>query len=255
MKKPTGSLLGVKAVMAAVAGLACAGKLAADVSPFFDWTPNNAPTGWITSWKGEANDVTTAMIGPDGTTTNLYAVTASGTTWSPYNSDAVAKSDYTLSFYGSVENVTAGSGGPAVLWCMGKSANGGMTMLVKDSESHLLLVSVPSGAKTASRTIDAGLAPNGFHLFTVRFSTTGGASVQIDDGLAEPEPCRSRAARASPCCAWSRSIRRRFQTKISIERSRLIFREDAPRPQHTTAGHGQPRRTRGWFTAMSRGFR
>ena len=183
MKKPTGSLLGVKAIMAAIAGLACIGELAADVLPVFDWTPNNAPAGtWFTSWKNEANDVTTAMPGPDGTTTNLYAVTTSGTTWSPYNSDAVAKSDYTLSFYGSVENVTAGSGGPAVLWCMGKSANGGMTMLVKNSTSHLLLVSVPNGARTASRTIDAGLAPNGFHLFTVRFSTTGGASVQIDDG-------------------------------------------------------------------------
>ena len=158
-------------------------QLSADTTPVFDWTPNNAPTGtWFTSWKNEANDVTTAMTGPDGTTTNLYAVTASGTTWSPYNSDAVAKSDYTLSFYGSVENVTAGSGGPAVLWCMGKSANGGMTMLVKDSSSHLILVSVPNGARTASRTIDAGLAPNGFHLFTVRFSTTNGASVQIDDG-------------------------------------------------------------------------
>ena len=159
----------------------------ATATPVFDWTPNDAPAGkWISSWKNEANDVTTSMIGPDGAMTNLYAVTATDALpkWSPYqsNDSAASMSEFTFATYGSVENVTAGSGGPAVLWCMGKKVNGGMTMLVKDGEGHLRLVSVPNGETTASRSIDAGLAPVGFHLFTVRFSATDGASVQIDDG-------------------------------------------------------------------------
>ncbi len=177
------NMLHLKAsLLAAVVVLALAVR--AD-DAFFDWTPNNAPTGgWITSWKGEADGNATSMVGPDGQTTNLYVVTAENVSpkWSPYYSDAVAKDEFTFTVYGSVENVTAGSSGPAVLWCMGKNSNGGMTMLVKDSQSHIRLVSVQNGGTTASRSIDAGLAPSGFHLFTVRFSTTSGASVQIDDG-------------------------------------------------------------------------
>jgi hypothetical protein len=168
----------------AVFSVACA-VYADDIVPFFDWTPNNVPTGgWIASWKGEAGGNATSMVGPDGQTTNLYVVTAENVSpkWSPYYSDAVAKDEFTLAVYGSVENVTAGSSGPAVLWCMGKNNNGGMTMLVKDDQSHIRLVSVLNGGTTVSRSIDAGLAPSGFHLFTVRFSTTSGASVQIDDG-------------------------------------------------------------------------
>ncbi len=159
-----------------------------DVSPFFDWTPNNAPTGgWITSWGGEANNVTRSVTGPDGWPTNMYVVTASGTQWSPYQSSCTAKDAFTFVTYGCADDVSATSAGPAVLWCMGHKSRGNMTMLVKDGDGHIRLVHADSTATSCTAGIDVGKVA-GWHLFTVRFSTTGGASLQIDDHAPISDP-------------------------------------------------------------------
>ena len=166
--------------LAVAIAFACAYAVHAE-TPFFDWTPNNAPTGgWITSWGGEANNVTQSVTGPDSWPTNVYVVTASGTQWSPYQSSCMAKDAFTFVTYGCVDAVSATSAGPAVLWCMGNKNQGNTTMLVKDGNGHIRLIHADSGATSCTTGIDAGKV-SGWHLFTVRFSTTGGASVQIDD--------------------------------------------------------------------------
>ena len=153
------------------------------VAPFFDWTPNNAPTGgWVASWGGEANNVTQSVVGPDGWPTNVYRVTASGASkkWSPYQVSCTAKDAFTFVTYGCADAVSATSTGPAILWCMGRRGYGNITMLVKDGDGHIRLVSAPSAATSYTSRVDLGKVA-GWHLFTVRFSTTGGVSVQIDD--------------------------------------------------------------------------
>ena len=181
--------------MAAAAAACAFGRmaLAEDVSPVFDWTPGEAPCGWISSWKGEASDVTTSMIGPDGTTTNLHAVTASGTTWSPYKSEAAPLTNFTFAVYGCADAVAPASGKLAVLWCMGHKSKASMTLLVKDYDGHIKLVNASSDGQSVTATIDAGVV-SGYHLFTVRMSETGGASVQIDDR----EPVAGGSAFAIP---------------------------------------------------------
>ena len=172
---------GIAAV--AVFSVACA-VYADDVVPFFDWTPNNTPTGgWVSSWGGEAGNVTQSVAGPDGWPTNVYVVTASNASpkWSPYQSSCTAKDAFTFVTYGCVDSVSATSTGPAILWCMGHKNKGyDMTMLVKSGDGHVRLINAPSAANTYTNIVDVGNVA-GWHLFTVRFSTTDGASVQIDD--------------------------------------------------------------------------
>ena len=154
-----------------------------DVVPFFDWTPNNTPTGgWVSSWGGEAANVTQSVAGPDGWPTNVHVVTASGASqqWSPYQVGCTAKDAFTFVTYGCADAVSATSTGPAILWCMGRKGNGNITMLVKDGDGHIRLVHAPSAATSFTNIVDVGKVA-GWHLFTVRFSTTGGVSVQIDD--------------------------------------------------------------------------
>ena len=159
-------------------------------NPSFDWTPGSAPTGWFTGWDGENGGGTHPVIGPDGLSTNLYvtyhASNNESQKWHPYKSGVTAMGDYTFLVYGSADSITVTNDNLAVLWCMG-ARGAEKTALVKDQAGNIKLVQVSGTTATASRTIDAGPA-DGYHLFTVRFNETDGASLQIDDGEQHSDP-------------------------------------------------------------------
>ena len=149
----------------------------------FDWTPGSAPTGsWFMAWKGEDGGAPRTVVGPDGTAQALHVTHRSEAGyWTPYCSDAATSlTNFTFATYGSADMVKANKGKYAALWCMGKKDNA-KTALVKDSEGNICLVQVIGDQQIPAHTIVAGPV-KGYHLFTVRFSQTGGASLQIDDG-------------------------------------------------------------------------
>ena len=179
--------------MAAAAAACAFGRmaLAEDVSPVFDWTPGEAPgSGWFTTWSSSsASGQPQTVTGPSGTNETLYVVNGS---WNPFASGINPLGDeFTFVSYGSADGVTAKTGKLAVLWCMGRKvaktdtgwtdADGEKTVLVKDEAGHVKLTQMSATDARTLKTIDAGPV-SGYHLFTVRFSTTGGASLQIDNG-------------------------------------------------------------------------
>ena len=150
----------------------------ADETATFDWTPGANPTGWFTSWSGENGNNTKTVVGPTGRADATY-VTSVNPVWSPWNSSAAAMTDFTFLAYGSADMVKAPAGKIAPLWCMGANSKE-KTALVKDAEGNIKLVQV-SASNNITKTINAGKV-KGYHLFTVRFSSTNGASLQIDSG-------------------------------------------------------------------------
>ncbi|MBQ8125165.1 MAG: CotH kinase family protein [Kiritimatiellae bacterium] len=146
---------------------ACAAAQAENVEPAFAWTPGSNPTGsWFTSWSGSSETPYASGVEPLG--------------------DA-----FTFITYGSADSVKADAGKYAVLWCMGRQvaktdagwtdADNNKTVLVKDEDGNILLTQMYGTDTTTLKTVSAGVV-SGDHLFTVRFSKTGGASLQIDDG-------------------------------------------------------------------------
>ena len=162
------------------------------VDSMFDWTPGSAPTGqWFTSWSGENFGAAKTVVGPDGKAQSIHVTfhdgDANNQKWIPYCSDdARGLTNFTFCTYGCADMVKASSGKYAVLWCMGKKQNA-KTALVKDPDGNVCLVQVTGEQSMPSRTIIAG-SVKGYHLFTVRFSQTGGASLQIDDGQIYEDP-------------------------------------------------------------------
>jgi len=159
------------------------GLNANELSEIFDWTPGNAPAGsWFTAWKGENGGAPKTVVGPSGAAQSIYVTYRNGSDmWTPYCSeDAQPLSNFTFITYGSADMVTASSGKYAVLWCMGQKDNA-KTALVKDSDGNICLVQVTGEQQAPARIITAGPI-KGYHVFTVRFSQTGGASLQIDGG-------------------------------------------------------------------------
>ena len=154
------------------------------VDTCFDWTPGSAPAGsWFSAWKGETDGAPKTVVGPDGTAQSIYVTYRNGNndTWTPYCSDAAQPlTNFTFVAYGSADMVTASSGKSAVLWCMGQKDHE-KTALVKDPDGNVCLVQVTGEQPAPARTITAGPV-KGYHVFTVRFDQTGGASLQIDDG-------------------------------------------------------------------------
>ena len=149
----------------------------------FDWTPGGELKGsWFTSWTGETNGPPVTMAGPDGTEAQIYVTREdAGGIWRPYCSDAATPlDDFTFVTYGNADNVTASAGKLAVLWCMGRRYNEKIA-LVKDESGNIRLVQITGENTTLNKDI---VAPpvSGWHLFTVRFSSSSGASLQIDDG-------------------------------------------------------------------------
>lgn len=160
-------------------------------NPSFNWTPGSAPTGWFDAWQGENGGVTHSVIGPDGVATNLYVTyhddNGESQKWHPWKNNGVtAMGDYTFLVYGSTDAITVTNDNLAVLWCMGASGTQ-KTALVKDKYGNIKLVQVSGTSTSPTRVINAGPV-EGYHLFTVRFSETGGASLQIDDGEIHTDP-------------------------------------------------------------------
>lgn len=160
--------------------------------PIFDWTPGSAPTGWFTFWgykgqnNGEDKGGTHPFVGPDGLSTNLYMTYygngSDSQKWIPWqaNPSPANLTDYTFIAYGNIDEVVPDEGKMGVLWDMGFNGNDKhKTMLVKDYAGNVKLVQ--AYGNTVNKTIDAGRV-EGYHLFTVRFSTENGASLQIDNG-------------------------------------------------------------------------
>jgi len=156
--------------------------------PIFDWTPGENPSGWFTAWQGENSGSTHEKIGPDGLSTNLYVTYVDDEKvdtqkWIPWKSDNLTPDhldNYTFLAYGNIDEVSPESGKMGVLWDMGFNGNDKhKTMLVKDYAGNVKLVQ--AYGNTVNKTIDAGRV-EGYHLFTVRFSTENGASLQIDNG-------------------------------------------------------------------------
>ena len=154
-----------------------------DANSVFDWTPGSAPTGdWFTSWGGENKGAMHKIIGPDGLSTNLHVTYlgdgSDAQKWIPWNSTASAMGKYTFLAYGNIDEVDPDEGKLGVLWDMGfKDYN--KTMLIKDAAGNVKLIQ--ANGSTINKCIDAGKV-EGYHLFTVRFSDTNGASLQIDNG-------------------------------------------------------------------------
>ncbi len=164
-----------------VLGTCCFDGLAEDVSPAFDWTPGEAPTGWFTSWGGEAAGARHWVVGADGAVTNAcmvwYGDGSNAQKWTPWQ-NFQSRDSFTLATYGCTDLVTADAGKMAVLWSMGPKAQWKIA-LVKDDAGHVKLVQL-DGSKLVAQA-DAGRL-SGYHLITVRFSAASGASVQVDDG-------------------------------------------------------------------------
>ena len=166
----------------------------------FDWTPGSAPTGqWFTSWSGENFGAAKTVVGPDGKAQSIHVTFHDGDNndqkWIPYCSDAArGLTNFTFCTYGCADMVKASAGKYAVLWCMGKKEYD-KTALVKDSDGNVCIVQVAGTQQAPSRKIIAGPV-KGYHLFTVRFSQTGGASLQIDDGQIYEDPDFNTVAHA-----------------------------------------------------------
>ena len=155
-------------------------------APYFDWTPGENPSGWFTAWQGENSGSTHVKIGPDGLPTNLYVTYVDDENddtqkWIPWKSGNLTPDhldNYTFLAYGNIDDVKPAEGKLGVLWDMGFVGEQ-KTMLVKDSAGNVKLVQ--ANGNTVNKTINAGQV-EGYHLFTVRFSTMRGASLQIDNG-------------------------------------------------------------------------
>ena len=166
----------------------------------FDWNPGSAPTGqWFTSWSGENFGAAKTVVGPDGKAQSIHVTFHDGDNndqkWIPYCSDAArGLTNFTFCTYGCADMVKASAGKYAVLWCMGKKEYD-KTALVKDSDGNVCIVQVAGTQQAPSRKIIAGPV-KGYHLFTVRFSQTGGASLQIDDGQIYEDPDFNTVAHA-----------------------------------------------------------
>ncbi|MBR4354106.1 MAG: CotH kinase family protein [Kiritimatiellae bacterium] len=152
---------------------------------FFEWTPGSAPTGWFTEWGGEDQGGTHNVVAPDGSMQDLYVTYYDGDSnsqkWIPWESNANPESldNYTFMVYGNIDDVNPSTGKLAVLWDMGFNGKQN-TILAKDAAGNVKLIQANSNV--IKRCINAGQV-EGYHLFTVRFSTTSGASLQIDDGV------------------------------------------------------------------------
>lgn len=153
----------------------------------FDWTPGGAPDSsctWISSFDGDNSPKAQQLAGPDGTLQSLYPVQNGFT---PYNRYAARLDEFTLCVYGSADGVSAAAGEYATLWCLGRCAERYeeadiyKTALVKNDAGEILLVQMTGVDTTTLASVNAG-AVRGWHLFTVRFSSSGGASLQIDNG-------------------------------------------------------------------------
>lgn len=173
--------------LAVIAGafFARAGESLEACDPCFEWVSGEAPSGWITNWTGKADGGVATVIGPSGTNESIHVTSK---TWSPYSSDAAALPEYTFCTYGSADGVTASNEHFAVLWCMGRTlaknnevGGGEKTALVKDSSGRICLVQLHDTDAAPARLI-TGPVVSGYHVFTVRFSTVNGASLQIDEG-------------------------------------------------------------------------
>ncbi|MGN0854488.1 MAG: CotH kinase family protein [Kiritimatiellia bacterium] len=159
--------------------------VAEEVSASFDWTPGSDPTGtWFTTWGGETSGPKHKVVMPDGAVGDTHVIMYEGTEesqkWIPYKSEAAVKTDFTFLTYGCADRMTVETGQLGVIWCMGARGET-KTALVKDDAGNICLVQVEGLTTTVSRKISAG-SVRGYHLFTVRFSTETGASLQIDDG-------------------------------------------------------------------------
>ncbi len=135
------------------------------------------PTGWVTAWGNSHNDASAAkktVVGQNGLVT-LPTIEDGFKPW--YG--LTAKDDFTLVTYGCADMVSVPSEELATLWCMG-GKDGNKIALIKDSDGHIKLVQA-DGRGAVSQEIDAGIV-KGYHLFTVQFSETEGASLQIDGG-------------------------------------------------------------------------
>ena len=152
---------------------------------FFEWTPGSAPTGWFTEWGGEDQGGTHNVVAPDGSWQDMYVTYYDGDSnsqkWIPWKSNANPESldNYTFMVYGKIDAVNPSTGKLAVLWDMGFIGKQ-KTILAKDAAGNVKLIQ--ANGNTIKRCINAGQV-EGYHLFTVRFSTTSGASLQIDDGV------------------------------------------------------------------------
>ena len=146
----------------------------------FDWTPGSVPTGWIGGWEGEYWGPPKTLVGPGGTAKSIYVTCGdASSTWTPYQSGSSEMGEYTFCAYGCADMVNASAGRLAVLWSMGWNGSR-RTALVKDHDGHIKLVHVSSASQVTAE-VDAG-AVRGYHLFTVRFNSAVGASLQIDGG-------------------------------------------------------------------------
>ncbi len=163
------------------------------VTPAFDWTPGSTPTGWFTAW-GEAGGSTKTVVSTNSAPENLYVVYHDGDgenqKWHPWVNMS-SKNSFTLATYGCADMVQAPAGKLAVLWCMG-SRGGSKILLAKDEQNHIKLLQT-SGTTVPTTVIDAGEV-SGYHLFTVRFSTETGLSLQIDNGEVKTDATLTTAA-------------------------------------------------------------
>ena len=158
--------------------IVCTGTIREVMDKTFEYVAEagQSPTGWFSSWdNGDGNNFVNTLMA-SGPSANVYMTDSQR---APYQGGGMpTKNTFTFCLYANVDLVTT-TEGPAVLWAMGRKATQ-KTMLVKDSEGHIKLVS--AYGSTISQEVDAGTVSAGYHLFTATFDTSTGATLTIDNG-------------------------------------------------------------------------
>lgn len=161
---------------------AAAGLAATTPATAFTFNNGSNPSGWFKSWKGEADGAPINMVKPDGSVgaLNTCYFVSDSSKWHPYSVDMSAKSTFSLATYGCTDLIPNPADGTyAVLWATGWKDEA-KTVLAMDSSRRVALLQMT--ATTINQSVVAEAPTPGYHLYTVTFDTTKGASLTIDGG-------------------------------------------------------------------------